>query len=244
MFLRLVVLSISCLVIIRPPIAEAKQIQQVSNIGLDKSLQLSPNDSVIDHQYLGEKRLLEANTFNLNIEQYSLIKLSPKSQQLPNNFQLSNNKFSERLAATSGSYMTLRSTGKTNTLGNPLYKLSLYGNGKLIGTFNTISGRAHTQNRNRNRAGTEAPLPDGSYKVAKTPIPGTLVEAGDRFLPLQPLFQTGRSALGIHYDPSYEKHNGEDGTSGCVALTNRQELSQVLQYVDTYRPKYLEVHIR
>ena len=101
MFLRLVVLSISCLVIIRPPIAEAKQIQQVSNIDLDKNLQLSQNNSAIDYKYLVEKRLLGTNTFNLNTKQYSLIKLSSKSQQLPNNFQLSNNKFSERQSAYS-----------------------------------------------------------------------------------------------------------------------------------------------
>lgn len=147
-------------------------------------------------------------------------------------------------AAAKGSYMTLMPTGRANALGNPLYQLKLYANGQLFGTYTTVSGRAFTQNRNRNRSGTEAPLPDGMYQVAKASIPGTVVEAGDRFLPIQPLFQTGRSALGIHYDPSFEKKNGEDGTSGCIALTNRQELSQVLNYVRTYQPKYLEVQIR
>lgn len=58
------------------------------------------------------------------------------------------------------------------------------------------------------------------------------------------LFQTGRSALGIHYDPSFEKKNGEDGTSGCIALKNKSELNKVLNYVRTYRPKYLQVNIQ
>lgn len=147
-------------------------------------------------------------------------------------------------AAAKGSYMTLTPTGRVNALGNPLYQLKLYANGQLFRTYTTVSGRAFTQNRNRHRSGTEAPLPDGMYQVAKASIPGTIAEAGDRFLPIQPLFQTGRSALGIHYDPSFEKKNGEDGTSGCIALTNRQELSQVLNYVRTHQPKYLEVHIR
>jgi len=147
-------------------------------------------------------------------------------------------------AAAKGNYMMLTPTGKANARGNPLYDLKLYANGQLINTYKTVSGRAFTQGRNRHRAGTEAPLPDGRYEVAKASIPGTIVEAGDRFLPIQPLFQTGRSALGIHYDPSYEKKNGEDGTSGCIALTNRDKLTEVLNYVRTYQPKYLEVYIR
>ncbi|CCI05967.1 hypothetical protein MICAD_1440022 [Microcystis aeruginosa PCC 7941] len=47
-----------------------------------------------------------------------------------------------------------------------------------------------------------------------------------------------------HYDPSFEKPNGEDGTSWCIALTNRADLDQVLNYVRTYRPQYLEVNIQ
>ncbi|OKH22787.1 hypothetical protein NIES593_11735 [Hydrococcus rivularis NIES-593] len=146
--------------------------------------------------------------------------------------------------SSQGSYMTLTPTGLTNTLGNPLYELRLYANGQLRGTYTTVSGRAYTQNRNRHQAGTEAPLPDGIYKVAKTSVAGTIAEAGDRFLAIQPLFRTGRSALGIHYDPSFEKNNGEDGTSGCIALTNRRDLDLVLNYVRTYQPQYLEVNIQ
>lgn len=159
--------------------------------------------------------------------------------------QVSKKKGSHKLVAIkSDNYMKLIPTGKTNAVGNPLYQLHLYANGQEIGAYYTVSGRAHTQNKNRHRAGTEAPLPDGKYKVARMPIPGTIAEAGDRFLPIQPLFQTGRSALGIHYDPSFEKKNGEDGTSGCIALKNKSELNQVLNYVRIYQPKYLQVNIR
>lgn len=147
-------------------------------------------------------------------------------------------------AASSASYMTLVPMGLTNTLGNPLYELRLYANGQLVGTYKTVVGRAHTQTRNRHQSGTEAPLPDGTYRVARTTVPGTIVEAGDRFLSIEPLFHTGRSALGIHYDPSYEKRNGEDGTSGCIGLTNRADLDLVLNYVRTYQPQYLQVAIQ
>lgn len=142
-----------------------------------------------------------------------------------------------------GSYMTLTSTGSSNALGNPLYQMNLYANGRLLHTYVAVSGRAHTQKRNRNKSGTQAPLPDGRYSVAKSAVPGTNSEVGGRFLHIQPLFSTGRSALGIHYDPSFEKSNGEDGTEGCIALSKKQELSNLLNYVRTYRPKYLEVNI-
>jgi L,D-transpeptidase catalytic domain len=147
-------------------------------------------------------------------------------------------------AVTGGNYMQLVRTDEVNQLGNPLYQLLLFANGQPIGSYITVSGRAYTQTRNRDRSGTEAPLPDGKYQVAKRAIRGTIAEAGDRFLAIQPQFRTGRTALGIHYDPSFEKNNGEDGTSGCIALTNREDLSEVLEYVRTYNPRFLEVTIR
>ena len=143
----------------------------------------------------------------------------------------------------SGSYMTLTPLAETNAQGNPLYRLDLYSNGQTLAGYRTVTGRSYTQNRNRHLAGTDAPLPNGRYTVASSIVPGTHPEVGGRFLPIQPLFQTGRSALGIHYDPSYESSNGEDGTSGCVALTNPGDLDQVLNYIRTYQPQYLEVNI-
>lgn len=142
-----------------------------------------------------------------------------------------------------GSYMTLVPTGQTNVLNNPLYELRLYANGQLVNRFITVSGRTHTQNRNRHQSGTEAPLPNGRYKVSKTVVPGTIVEAGDRFLPIQPLFRTGRTFLGFHVDPSFEKKNGEDGTSGCIGLVSRQDLDQLISFVRTYQPQFLDVKI-
>ena len=144
----------------------------------------------------------------------------------------------------SKNYIILAPTDTVNGLENPLYQLQLYANGKLLASYKVVTGRAYTQNRNRHISGTEAPLPDGKYKLFYTTIAGTHPEVGGRFLPIQPLFQTGRSALGIHYDPSFEKRNGEDGTTGCIALTNKSEFEQVLNYIRTYRPQYLEVDIQ
>ncbi|MEM8778385.1 MAG: L,D-transpeptidase [Cyanobacteria bacterium P01_G01_bin.49] len=142
------------------------------------------------------------------------------------------------------SYMTLIPTNTTNVVGNSIYELQLYGNGQLIAAYPTVTGQAATQNKNRHQEGTEAPLPDGKYAVASSAVPGTTSEVGEWFLPIEPLFSTGRTALGIHYDPSFQKTNGEDGTQGCIALTQKQDLDEVLDYVTIYQPQYLEVRLQ
>jgi hypothetical protein len=141
-------------------------------------------------------------------------------------------------------YMTLTPTNTTNAVGNPIYELRLYGNGQLIAVYPTVTGKATTQSKNRHQEGTEAPLPDGKYSVASGAIPGTDPEVGELFLPIEPLFSTGRTALGIHYDPSFQKSNGEDGTQGCIALTQKQDLDEVLYYVNIYQPQYIEVKLQ
>ncbi|MGK7877189.1 MAG: L,D-transpeptidase [Xenococcaceae cyanobacterium] len=143
-----------------------------------------------------------------------------------------------------GNYMTLTPTDHRNSIGNPIYNLTLYINGGKISSFYAVTGRAHTQNRNRHVAGTQAPLPDGKYRVARSAVPGSHPEIGGIFLPIYPTFRTGRSYLGIHWDPSYEKTNGEDGTSGCIALRNSYDLQRVLQYIQGHAPQYLLVDIQ
>ena len=145
--------------------------------------------------------------------------------------------------ANRSSYMRLETTGRKNAVGNPLYRLCLYAKGQVLAAYDTVNGRAHTQNRNRHRSGTQAPSPDGRYTVARWYVGGTHPEVGGRFLPITPRFRTGRTALGIHYDPSFEKRNGEDGTAGCIALTNRSDLSKVLNFHRRYRFRYIDVDI-
>ena len=135
-------------------------------------------------------------------------------------------------------------SGVTNQQKNPIYLLRVYHQGKLLYTFETVAGRHFTQNRNRNQAGTEAPLPDGNYRISSHSVPGTLAEVGRRFLPVYPQFSTGRSALGIHFDPSYNKGNGEDGTAGCIGLSSRQHFAILLNFVETHKPQLLIVDIQ
>jgi hypothetical protein len=132
----------------------------------------------------------------------------------------------------------------TNKLGNPIYSLELYRNGKLEKSFISVSGRAKTQNRNRNLSGSEAPLPDGVYSVSNRLTNGFLFEVGGKFLPIYPRFSTSRTALGIHYDPSFDRNNGEDGTSGCIGLTTTADRDLVQNFVLKYKPKTLIVEIQ
>jgi L,D-transpeptidase catalytic domain len=147
-----------------------------------------------------------------------------------------------------GSGACLRLLKKTeqgfNKLGNPIYTVELYMNGKIINSFNAVSGRAHTQNLNRNRSGNHSPLPDGVYSVSSSLTDGTVYEVGGKFLPITPRFSTSRSALGIHYDPSYNKNNGEDGTSGCIALTTRADRDLVYNFILKNKVKTLVVEIQ
>ncbi|MEO1432965.1 MAG: L,D-transpeptidase [Cyanobacteria bacterium J06633_8] len=145
--------------------------------------------------------------------------------------------------ANRSSYMTLKRTGRRNRLGNPLYRLCLYSRGRVLASYYTVTGRSYTQRRNRHRSGTQAPLPDGVYGISKWYVRGTHSEVGGRLLPIYPRFRTGRTALGIHYDPSFGRRNGKDGTAGCIGLTNRWNLDQVLRLHNRYRFRYIYVDI-
>ena len=149
------------------------------------------------------------------------------------------------LSVNTSSYITLEKTGRKNALGNSLYQICLYAEGELKGSYDVVTGRAYTQKRNRNKSRTQAPAPDGKYKVAEQITYSPLAEmgVGGRFLQIHPQFRTARTEIGLHYDPSFEKPNGQDGTSGCIALTKRANLDKVLEYFRAYRPKYMFVDI-
>lgn len=132
---------------------------------------------------------------------------------------------------------------RTNQLGNPLYLLEVYLDGQVIYTLETVTGRSFSQQRNRHIGGTEAPLPDGEYRISSRIVPGSMKEVGGTFIPISPRFRTGRSDLGIHYDPSFNQYNGEDGTSGCIGLTNKADRDLINRFVKNYHPQNLIVDI-
>lgn len=145
----------------------------------------------------------------------------------------------------SGNYLRLvRDPNKgVNNVGNPIHTLELYLDGQRYQSFNVISGTATTQTADRNRGDNAAPLPDGTYTVSKQIVPGTIKEVGRTFIGIYPSFQTGRTDLGIHLDPSYNKTNGFDGTAGCIGMTTTADRDAVNQFIAAYRPHNLFVSI-
>ncbi len=145
----------------------------------------------------------------------------------------------------SGNYLRLvRDPNKgVNNLGNPIYTLEAYLDGQRYQSFNAISGTATTQTVDRNRGNNFAPLPDGKYTVSNQIVPGTIPEVGRTFIGIFPSFQTGRTDLGIHIDPSYNKTNGYDGTAGCIGMTTTADRDALNQFVAKYQPRNLFVSI-
>lgn len=144
---------------------------------------------------------------------------------------------------SSQSFLVMSPTNQVNRFNNPIYKLEFISGNKLIGTFYAVTGRATTQSADRNVSGTRAPLPNGRYKVAAHTIPGAVKEVGGRFLPITPMFQTGRTHLGFHYDPSFDKDPKEDGTDGCIGLISPEDRDRLFKLVSEYKPSYLEVNL-
>jgi hypothetical protein len=145
--------------------------------------------------------------------------------------------------------LTKDASNPKNRFNNPIYKLTAYRNRISQQSFrlNAVSGRSFTQTRNRYQSQTHAPLPDGSYSVATNVVNGTIPEVGGTMIPIfpKPGFnpRMRRQALGIHWDPSFNRDRQEDGTSGCIGLTNRNDYRRVRDFVLTHHPRSLEVRI-
>ncbi|WP_309745466.1 L,D-transpeptidase [Chamaesiphon sp. OTE_20_metabat_361] len=138
-----------------------------------------------------------------------------------------------------------------NKYNNPIYPMYLCVGGKEVRSYQIVTGRNFTQQRNRNQSGTQSPLPNGKYRIGTALTPGLLVEVGkveglgvrQPFLPISPLFNTGRSALGFHVDPSYNKDPKEDGTSGCIGLTTSADFKSLWADIKNYQVRDLQVAI-
>ena len=142
------------------------------------------------------------------------------------------------------SYLRVVKSNEVNKFGNPIFILSMYENGKHKGDLRTVIGRTYSQNLDRNIPGNRSPLPNGQYTIDNRWYYSDIPEAGEQFWPIEPNFYTRRSAFGFHLDPSFEKNPKEDGTDGCIGLTNVQDRSTLFNFIKTTKPRYLEVTIK
>lgn len=144
------------------------------------------------------------------------------------------------------SYILVEKTSKyVSVTQDPIWNLSIVSNGSIVKTFETVSGRSYRQNENRHISGNKSPLPVGNYKIETNLIergPFSDAELGTGYwIPILPLFPTGRSSLGLHQDPSWGKINGESGTSGCIGFKSAQETEDVVNLIRQYQIKTITV---
>jgi hypothetical protein len=136
-------------------------------------------------------------------------------------------------------YVALVSTSEVNKLQNPILNLILYVNNQEIGRYKCTSARAFLRDSRK----TNNVIPDGQYTIASNTTKGTVPEVGGLFLPITPNFKTNRSALGIHFDPSFNKNNGEDGTHGCIGLITASDRDLVQKQILENKIKILIVDL-
>ncbi len=145
-----------------------------------------------------------------------------------------------RITTSSQAFLILKKTDKTvKETKDPIWSLDLVNNQNIVlETLPALTGRAYRQTADRNTAGNKSPLPKGIYRVDRLSMaaaPFDDPELGRGYwIPVTPLFATGRSALGFHQDPSWGKLNGESGTSGCIGLQSAEATTKLVTWIKHY----------
>ncbi len=227
------------------PIAPRKQSIKTKSISTKKDLQtLNVKSNRSSENSLQERTSLSSKRKNLGSRNIDALQLSSKNNH-PTKYILDRQIAAISNTPIEGNYLRLivdASKGK-NSVGNPIYTLEAYVNGRKLQSFNVVSGTANTQKFDRDRGNNFAPLPDGLYNVSDLIIPGKTPEVGRTFISISPKFETNRNELGIHLDRSFNKGNGYDGTAGCIGMITPQDRDAINKFVTKYRPRNLFVNI-
>ena len=103
--------------------------------------------------------------------------------------------------------------------------------GKAVYTSIVNSGDPTKQNKfaseGRSKAEVREPLEFGNYKIKPT-IKSGLPGVGSNFMPIEPKFNTSRTALGIHYD---EDRKFNPGSAGCLVFKTEKEFNEFQKYL-------------
>jgi hypothetical protein len=149
----------------------------------------------------------------------------------------------EFLTVIKGARVVATRSSKTISGGLRVYETRLIdGTGKVLKTVRGVSGRANNQTPSH-IANSQTPLPFGIYTFN---YPGTVEFKGGEFggvwSPVTPAFNTGRSEIGIHYDPSAKLENANTGTAGCFATPTIEERDTMTNFIRTYKPTHFIVY--
>lgn len=150
-------------------------------------------------------------------------------------------------ARPSASLVLTRTKEQLKVTKDPIWQLQLVDSkGTVLETLPAVTGRSYRQTLDRHVAGNKSPLPRGVYSIDRYGIdrgPFSDPELGQGYwIPVTPLFSTGRSALGFHQDPSWGKLNGESGTSGCIGLENKEATIKLVDWIRNFNVTKLTVN--
>lgn len=139
--------------------------------------------------------------------------------------------------------LLMRTDRRIASTGDPIWELLLEIPGEPHRRFEAVSGRANRQNADRDRMGSRAPLPSGTYSVGVVePLAeGAYPELGPVWISIEPNFITGRRVLGIHQDPSAGIHNNQSGTLGCIGLVRKADMLELARLIKSNGTTHLDV---
>jgi tape measure domain-containing protein len=134
-------------------------------------------------------------------------------------------------------------TGKKDEHGGEILEAQLIRGGKVVDSVKAASGVASNQTfevagRNRQGAGSYAPIPEGMYKlgaVEKTRgsfgegLGNTWVDILDAQTGSSSISGTGRGAFGLHLDAN--RFAGAPGSAGCVVFYDQAATNRVADWV-------------
>ncbi|WP_411870842.1 L,D-transpeptidase [Vulcanococcus limneticus] len=146
-------------------------------------------------------------------------------------------------AASSGLISLSRTERHMEGTGDPVWELALLIPGQPTRRFDALVGRAARQAADRDKLGSQAPLPKGRYRISEV----SAIETGDNpelgrlhWIGLEPQFATARRGLGIHHDPSAGLGR-RSGTDGCIGLIQGNDLVTLVDLVRRSGMRELEV---
>jgi murein DD-endopeptidase MepM/ murein hydrolase activator NlpD len=125
--------------------------------------------------------------------------------------------------------VTMARTGQKDSNNLEILKLTVHDkSGNPIGTYNVNSGIASTQTKFggafTTAAGSKAPVEFGEFRIGQ-PVATVENQAalGRTFIPIDPTFETNRSAIGFHVDGD---RSTAAGSAGCIVFATTAEFDK------------------
>lgn len=144
-------------------------------------------------------------------------------------------------AAQAADIVAVKSQDKVQGL--YVYNVQLRSDNGSTTTIQMVSGRTHKQDAGLEHiADIGSPIPKGNYSITPSINPAPEKGFGGFFIPIEPLFNTARYALGLHHEAEFQQGVGPElGTEGCLATISTQDKQTLIDFVKKEKPDSLFV---